>query len=87
MIGFLSSKFAKNKSILKRLVRRFSPKRSNVEIKNLQPSQLLTQHLYHTPQVSTISQKNQFQSSDVTDAERIKLCSILVKQLLLCHAS
>ena len=57
-------------------------RKPNVEIHNLQPSQILTRPLPSLPYSSDTQQflkKFKFQNSYVTDDEYLKLCSILVK--------
>ena len=66
-------------------VRRSS--RSNVEINNIQPSQILNCPLPSLPYSQDVQQflkKFKFQCSDVTDDEYLKLCSVLVKYQHCC---
>ena len=63
-------------------LRRSSLRKPNVEIHNLQPSQILTRHLPSLPSSPDTQQflnKFIFQYSDRTDDEYLKLCSVLGK--------
>ena len=63
-------------------LRRSSLRKPNVEIHNLQPSQILNSplpSLPFSPDTQQFFNKFKFQYSDVTDDEYLKLCSILVK--------
>ena len=62
--------------------RRRSLRNPQVEINNLQPSQILTRPLPpkpYSPDTQQFLNKFKFQYSDVTDEEYLQLCSILVK--------
>ena len=63
-------------------LRRSSLRKPNVEIHNLQPSQVLTRplpSLPYSPDTQQFLKKIKSQHSDVTDEEYLQLCSILVK--------
>ena len=62
--------------------RRSSLRNPQIEINNLQPSQILTRPLPplpYSPDTQQFLHKFKFQYSDVTDEEYLQLCSILVK--------
>ena len=70
-------------------LRRSSLRKPNVEVHNLQPSQILTRplpSLPYSPDTQQFLNKYKFQYSDVTDDEYLTLCSILVKYRK-CYAS
>ena len=69
--------------------RRSSLRNPQVEIHNLQPSQILTRPLPplpYSPDTQQFLNKFKFQYSDVTDEEYSRLCSILVKYRT-CYAT